>query len=64
MDENKSQLEYPEKELDAHKQLEPGIVYTEQEVDASKENPYGATVLKYKYETKRSQAEVTNIASE
>ena len=41
---------------------EPGVVYTEQEVDASKENPYGATVLKYKYETKRSQAEVTNIA--
>jgi len=31
-------------------------------VDTSKENPYGATVLKYKYETKRSQAEVTNIA--
>ena len=41
---------------------EPGVVYTEQEVDTSKENPYGATVLKYKYETKRSQAEVTNIA--
>ena len=41
---------------------EPGVVYTEQEVDISKENPYGATVLKYKYETKRSQAEVTNIA--
>ena len=41
---------------------EPGVVYTEQEVDASKENPYGATVLKYKNETKRSQAEVTNIA--
>ena len=41
---------------------EPGVVYTEQEVDASKENPYGATVLKYKDETKRSQAEVTNIA--
>ena len=31
-------------------------------MDTSKENPYGATVLKYKYETKRSQAEVTNIA--
>ena len=41
---------------------EPGVVYTEQEVDTSKENPYGATVLKYKDETKRSQAEVTNIA--
>ena len=41
---------------------EPGVVYTEQEVDTSKENPYGATVLKYKNETKRSQAEVTNIA--
>ena len=41
---------------------EPGVVYTEQEVDTSKENPYGATVLKYKCETKRSQAEVTNIA--
>ena len=41
---------------------EPGVVYTEQEVDISKGNPYGATVLKYKYETKRSQAEVTNIA--
>ena len=41
---------------------QPGVVYTEQEVDISKENPYGATVLKYKYETKRSQAEVTNIA--
>ena len=41
---------------------EPGVVYTEQEVDISKENPYGAKVLKYKYETKRSQAEVTNIA--
>ena len=41
---------------------EPGVVYTEQEVDTSKENPYGATVLKYKYETKRSQAEVTKIA--
>ena len=41
---------------------EPGVVYTEQEVDTSKENPYGATVLKYKKETKRSQAEVTNIA--
>ena len=41
---------------------EPGVVYTEQEVDTSKENPYGATVLKYKYETKRSQAEITNIA--
>ena len=31
-------------------------------MDISKGNPYGATVLKYKYETKRSQAEVTNIA--
>ena len=31
-------------------------------MDTSKENPYGATVLKYKDETKRSQAEVTNIA--
>ena len=31
-------------------------------MDTSKENPYGATVLKYKNETKRSQAEVTNIA--
>ena len=41
---------------------EAGVVYTEQEVDTSKENPYGATVLKYKNETKRSQAEVTNIA--
>ena len=41
---------------------EPGVVYTEQEVDTSKENPYGATVLKYRNETKRSQAEVTNIA--
>ena len=41
---------------------EPGVVYTEQEVDTSKENPYGATVLKYKNETKRSQAEITNIA--
>lgn len=41
---------------------EPGVVYTEQEVDTSKENPYGATVLKYKNETKRSQAEVSNIA--
>ena len=41
---------------------EPGVVYTEQEVDTSKENPYGVTVLKYKDETKRSQAEVTNIA--
>ncbi len=41
---------------------EPGVVYTEQEVDTSKENPYGVTVLKYKNETKRSQAEVTNIA--
>ena len=41
---------------------EPGVVYTEQEVDTSKENPYGATVLKYKNEIKRSQAEVTNIA--
>ena len=41
---------------------EPGVVYTEQEVDISKGNPYGATVLKYKDETKRSQAEVTNIA--
>ena len=41
---------------------EPGVVYTEQEVDTSKENLYGVTVLKYKDETKRSQAEVTNIA--
>ena len=31
-------------------------------MDTSKENPYGVTVLKYKDETKRSQAEVTNIA--
>ena len=31
-------------------------------MDTSKENPYGATVLKYRNETKRSQAEVTNIA--
>ena len=39
-----------------------GVIYTEQEVDSSAEQPYGVTVLKFKPNSERSQAEVTNVA--
>lgn len=39
-----------------------GVIYTEQEVDSSVEQPYGVTVLKFKPNSERSQAEVTNVA--